>query len=149
MIVYRLTLPKYANDLNGTGSAMFGGRWNSIGNFLLYTAETSSLSILENVVHSYGTQSSNYILTSINLKDSSIMDINDLTALPTDWKRNEALTAKIGDLWVKDQNTAILKVPSVINPTESNFLINPLHPDLEMEIHNQEWHMLDSRLVRK
>ncbi|WP_425390891.1 RES family NAD+ phosphorylase [Ekhidna sp.] len=146
MIVFRLTLPKYANDLSGMEAALYGGRWNSIGNFVLYTAQTSSLSILEHLVHITGADSIKYMLTKIEVTGG----INEITMddLPDNWQENEKITNSIGDEWTKKMSTPLLKVPSVINPLECNYLINPNHPDLKMEIMNQEWFIYDRRLVK-
>jgi len=38
-------------------------------------------------------------------------------------------TQFIGDDFVKDNEAAVLKVPSCIVPPEYNYLINPNHPD--------------------
>ncbi|MEQ8904549.1 RES family NAD+ phosphorylase [Ekhidna sp.] len=146
MIVYRLTLPKYANDLSGIGASLFGGRWNSSGNFMLYTAQTSSLSILEHLVHITGADSFKYLLLALIVDENQVADLR--TPLPENWKSDENATSKIGDQWIKDQTSTILKVPSVINPLESNFLINPNHPDLQLEIVNQDWFVYDRRLMK-
>lgn len=147
MIVYRLTLPQYANDLSGIGAALYGGRWNSIGNFVLYTAHASSLSILEHLVHITGAESIKYTLSEIEVNTSTIEEVAD--NLPKEWQENEKITAKIGDEWTRSMSSPVLKVPSVINPLEKNFLINPNHPLLEIEILRQDWFMYDRRLVRK
>ena len=146
MIVYRLTLSDYASDLSGTGAAMFGGRWNSIGNFLLYTAQTSSLSILEHLVHIAGADPVQYILTTLEVK-------NDIKKLETEqltenWQKNEPFTQKVGDEWIKSKDSTVLSVPSVINPLENNILINPNHPNLELSVVNQDWYIYDSRLIK-
>jgi RES domain-containing protein len=51
MIVYRITLEKWARNLAASGRA---ARWNSNGRFMLYTASTRALAYLENVVHRHG-----------------------------------------------------------------------------------------------
>ena len=35
----------------------------------------------------------------------------------------------LGDAWINEKRSALLLVPSVIVPEESNALINPAHPD--------------------
>jgi len=35
----------------------------------------------------------------------------------------------MGNDWLDRGRTAVLRVPSALVPTESNFLVNPLHPD--------------------
>ncbi len=145
MIVYRLTHPQYANDLSGIGSSIYGGRWNPIGCFMLYTAQSSSLSILEHLVHIKGARNElKYRLNMIELGDSPITELEiDHTDI-----RNPNKTEEIGSEWILSGSTPVLKVPSVINPLEYNYLINPTHTDLEINIVNQEWFVYDERLVK-
>ena len=35
----------------------------------------------------------------------------------------------IGDRWIRDNKSAILRVPSIISKQEYNYLFNPKHPD--------------------
>jgi RES domain-containing protein len=55
----------------------------------------------------------------------------DFASLPADWRTSPApvSTKAIGDNWIKQASSAVLKVPSVIVPSEYNFLINPSHGD--------------------
>jgi RES domain-containing protein len=68
--------------------------------------------------------------------------------LPDKWQEDEKITYRIGDEWTKKMSTPILKVPSVINPLECNYLINPNHPNLKIAIIDQSWFVYDHRLVR-
>ena len=54
-----------------------------------------------------------------------------ISDLPPEWRREPAppSTKALGDAWIKGLKTAILAVPSVLIPEETNFLINPAHPD--------------------
>ena len=36
---------------------------------------------------------------------------------------------RIGDAWVREARSAVLAVPSAITPADTNFLLNPAHPD--------------------
>jgi RES domain-containing protein len=48
----------------------------------------------------------------------------------SDWREvgaREKLQA-IGAEWARERSTAVLAVPSVIVPAESNYLLNPAHP---------------------
>ncbi|MCY1383551.1 hypothetical protein D9M69_716890 [compost metagenome] len=51
--------------------------------------------------------------------------------LPENWnaKPPGSATQHIGDNFVLAGEAAVLKVPSSIVPPESNYLINPYHPD--------------------
>lgn len=142
MIVFRLTLPQYANDLSGTVASLFGGRWNQIGTFVLYTAQSSSLSILEHLVHIKGTSNlPKYLLSILDTGDSPV------TELPSPNLSSISGTQKVGSKWITDLQSPILRVPSLINPLEHNFLINPAHPELILRIQSQEWFVYDDRLI--
>ena len=51
-------------------------------------------------------------------------------ALPNDWREYPAplSTAVIGNEWLASRESAVLSVPSVIVPSERNYLLNPRHP---------------------
>ncbi len=49
--------------------------------------------------------------------------------LPADWRENQAVTQKIGTLWLQNTQSALLKIPSVVVPFASNILFNPAHAE--------------------
>ena len=51
MIVFRLSKNIYANDLTGKGAEIYGGRWNSVGTPMIYTAESRALCAVEIAVN--------------------------------------------------------------------------------------------------
>lgn len=55
----------------------------------------------------------------------------DLLKHNPEWTRviNYPYTQAIGDKWLAERETAILKVPSAIIDLEYNYLLNPAHPD--------------------
>jgi RES domain-containing protein len=55
------------------------------------------------------------------------------TALPSDWKMEPPplSTRQLGDHWARSSRSAILAVPSVIIPDETNYVLNPAHPDFK------------------
>lgn len=58
------------------------------------------------------------------------MKIDDL---PDNWNSISPIrtTQIIGDDYAQGMKAAILKVPGSIIPEESNYLINPSHPDIQ------------------
>lgn len=57
---------------------------------------------------------------------------------------------EIGDAWVNRGHSAVLEVPSVIVPSESNYLLNPSHPTFpEITIADPVPFSLDVRLLRR
>lgn len=115
---------------DGEGARLYGGRWNSPGNRMVYTAESVSLAVLEVVVHLQTGQ----LLPAYALIDATfaahLVEVVPPEELPSNWRGQPAPveTREIGDRWLMEQSSPVLRVPSVIVPVESNFLINPEHP---------------------
>lgn len=152
--VYRLGHPSYIDRLDGEGAALRGGRWNLPGQRMVYTAQTSSLAILEVLAHIADFKDPlPYQLVEIQLSIHSLLHYTDLSAeLPPAWSLHQAgdkITRSIGSEWIRKKNSAVLVVPSVHNPLESNYLLNPDHPELEAKITGKHWYLYDHRLIRK
>ena len=128
---FRLCKQKYL-PLSPEGARKAGGRWNSKGVPAVYLAGSISLAVLEVAVHALELPD-DYRLTEI-LFDDAIVEAITLFSLPTDWREPEQAQAlrKIGDLWNFDKRSAVLKVPSIVVPQESNFVVNTEHPDFRM-----------------
>ena len=71
-----------------------------------------------------------YVLLKVGIEESYILDI-DAVALPRNWRAEPAPSRvqKMGDDWVGQSASAVLRVPSTLVPGESNFLLNPRHVD--------------------
>lgn len=121
MLVWRVCRAAFA-DLSGEGARLYGGRWNSPGRPMLYTAENPALAILEVRVHldlEPDLIPDDYVLMEIAIPDE--IAITQLDALPPDAYR-------CGDDWLAGSKNALAKVPSFIAPHSFNVLINPAHP---------------------
>jgi len=135
MIVYRIEREKYLKTtLTGIGASISKGfRWNSINTKLVYTAESRALAMLEVSVHldlSEDLPTDRYFV-EIEIPDKIIIQEVKIEDLPEDWnyKPPTLTTQTIGDDFVTQNESAVLKVPSSIVPQEYNYLINPDHPD--------------------
>jgi len=109
-------------DLSGEGARIYGGRWNSPGRPLVYTAENPALAVLEVRVHldlEPDLIPDDYVLMEIDLGPAAVEDVPELP---------EAATT-VGDDWLTAMRSPILQVPSFVVPNSFNLLINPLHPD--------------------
>ena len=132
MIVYRISNPLYSNDISGTGAKLHGARWNSVGITMLYTAENISLAVLEMLVNTHFNDYSIALdLVHIQFPDSIATTEIKLAKLKENWQQDVAYTRFIGDEFIKQNNTPLLKVPSAIIKEEHNFLANPLHIDFK------------------
>jgi len=153
MTVYRLCKQAYINDLSGHGAEKNGGRWNNKGLPALYTSGSRALAVLEVAVHvPYGIMPINYYIIVIEVpKEAGITEIT-ISSLPANWSRNPIAKATqyIGDDFLKSNSNLTLKVPSATVPGDSNFIINPSHPDFKMlKILAVEPFEFDSRLFKR
>lgn len=150
MIVYRLSKAQYAKDLSGKGAELVGGRWNSRGNAILYTAQSIALCVTEIAVHiPLGILPIGYQLVSIELPEEDIFEVKKL---PKDWQSfpHSNSTQEIGDKFLKENKHLILKVPSAAVQGEFNFLVNPRHQNFHhVKLVNIQNFSFDSRLFKK
>ncbi len=150
MEVFRISAPRYAWGLTASGVA---NRWNSAGQFVLYTAANASLACLENVVHrgAEGLQAPFKLLT---LEIPEPVTIEEVTPalLPPDWQQvtSYAQCQAVGAAWYQLRRSAVLKVPSAIIPFEANYLISTSHPDFsQIKLVSVEDFIFDSRIKQE
>jgi len=128
---WRITKQKHANSaFTGEGARLYGGRWNTPGTAMVYTAQSQALAVLEILVHLDRAEILKaYVLMEVSF-DAGLVEELDPAALPQNWKEDSAPAEvkALGDAWVANATSAVLRVPSVIVPGESNFLLNPNHP---------------------
>jgi len=127
---WRLTKTRYlATAWDGEGARRSGGRWNSVGIAVVYTSATLSLTLLETLVHITSSVLPAYTAIPIDFEDS-LVEVLATAALPADWRSDPApgSTRAIGDAWYLAARSPVLKVPSVVVPGESNYVLNPRHP---------------------
>lgn len=132
MEVFRLSQRKFAKPLSGKGAAIKGGRWNSPGVELIYTASNRSLAMAEVAVHfGLGSIPKDYVMITIYLPPDISMKKMTEAALPTDWNTFPYSTAgqKIGDRFVARNKHCALQLPSAVTKGDYNILINPHHAD--------------------
>ena len=147
MIVYRITLAKYARALFASGNP---ARWNFRDIKMIYAAESKALACLENVVHrsSKGLQD-HFKLMYIEIPDDLQITFLQETDLKKGWSqfKNMPYTQQKGSLWIKENATAILQVPSVIIKGAFNYLLNPSHKDFSnTRLLKSEAFTFDSRI---
>ncbi len=132
MKVYRISRCEYITDLQGTGAAMYPGRWHSKGIYVLYTAATPSLSLLESVVHISNIAVDAYCMICLSVPEDKIQVIT-AAKLPDNWFVNPPpdVLKSIGDTFARENKFLALRLPSAIMPEESNFLLNPNHSDFK------------------
>lgn len=132
MQVYRLSRAMHGRALSGKGASISGGRWNSPGIEVIYTAANRSLAMAEVAVHfSIATLPEGYMMMTIQVPDTISISEVDAKELPTDWNQFPSLksTQSIGDRFVQEGKTCLLKVPSAVTSGDFNYLLNPMHAE--------------------
>ncbi len=147
MKIFRITLSKWVQKLVASG---YPGRWNSKGVFMIYSSGSRALASLENLVHRSG-EGLNNTFSTIVMEIPNDLEIEqiEMKNLPNDWFEYENYTVcqKIGDNWIENGKSCILRVPSAIIKMEFNYLINPNHKDFnKIKILNIEKFEFDPRL---
>jgi RES domain-containing protein len=151
-IAWRIVKKRHADSaFRGEGARQYGGRWNSPGIPIAYASETRALCLLE-VLAGLGSirHLQSYVLIPATFDDSLILSVVQ-ERLRADWRQSPPppSTQQIGDEWASLEQSAILRVPSVIVPDEHNYLLNPVHPDFQhIRIGSPEEITIDSRLLR-
>lgn len=130
---WRIVPPgRVAGAFSGEGARLYGGRWNSMGVPMVYAAESKALAALEILVHvDHGELLEEYLCIPVSF-DKRLMRALRFDDLPPDWRRNPPPVSAqhLGDCWAQTQESVVLEVPSVLIPGESNYLINPVHPNI-------------------
>lgn len=133
MELYHLGKTRFAHQLTGEGAKLHGGRWNLIGSPCLYTSESKALSVLEYAANvSLEEMPSSLSITIYTLPDKSWKEFQ-VEELPDNWRQVPApeATKEWGSHHLQEANYLALKIPSVIIPSEFNFILNPLHADFK------------------
>jgi len=132
-VVYRVLRKPYARTpFDGEGSYRFGGRWSSPGVRLAYASEHQSLAMLEYFVHlDQEDPPPDLVLAIADVPNDLMGERVDVQTLPPGWRDPAAPPAltRFGDEFAERAEHCLLLVPSVLAPSEYNYLINPAHPD--------------------
>lgn len=122
MFVYRICGARYT-ALDGEGSRLYGGRWNSPGRPAVYTSTHLSLAALEYLVHvDFDNLPADLVWLKIEVPDAASME-----TFPAPTAPNERDAAAFGDDWLASKRTLCLNVPSAVLSVERNIILNPLH----------------------
>ena len=152
MEVFRLSTGKWAGILSGKGASLKGGRWNSPGKEIIYTAGNRSLAMAEVAVHfSLSTLPVDYRMVTILIPDDLIVKQLPEKGLPKGWNAFPygAGTQTYGDDFIHRNDSCLLKVPSAVTKGDYNILINPFHVDFrKIKIISNETFPLDRRIFK-
>jgi RES domain-containing protein len=132
MEVFRLARKKHLELLSGKGASICGGRWNSKGNEVVYTANSRALAMAEVAVHmSLAALPKDFMMSTIEIPKEVKVEEIDIKKLPKGWNvfPQSFTTQVLGDDFLRRNQHCVLKVPSAVVQGDFNYLINPYHKD--------------------
>lgn len=153
LTLWRLTKEEYADvAFTGEGARRYGGRFNSKGTPVVYTAESLPLALLEALVSLTDYEDLfRYVFFRIELAGEHVEQL-DASKLPEGWDARPPgpVSRQIGDAWLQNARSLALRIPSVVVPYSFNYLLNPAHPAFQaIEVGEAEELPVDRRLLAK
>jgi RES domain-containing protein len=130
VIVWRISKARY-DPWDASGAEWYGGRWNSPGAAVLYTADTYAGAILEILVHQTEPRSlpGPHRAMRADVPDDLVEAVSEEDAPGWD-QRDYAAARAAGDRWLAEARTAALVVPALpCRPVGRIVVINLAHPD--------------------
>ena len=153
-VAYRIAKTRFSGSheeiFSGVGAVMHGGHWNTKGHHMVYASQSRALATLEISVHLRNTEVLEaYSVCRISIPAEYCEEVTG-EDLPAGWDElvvNPLAAQAWGDAWLALGITPVVKVPSVIVPTEWNYLLNPEHDQFSaLELGVIESHALDRRI---
>jgi RES domain-containing protein len=155
MTIVRLYRSRFSPK-DATGARLYGGRWNSPGNAMLYASSTLALACLEVLVHirDVGLMPRDYVFCEIDVPEALISPWTLTGEAALAKIESPVLSREYGDAWFRrtaplspdevshlrslpkeiqkfvrrEPAMPVQTVPSVIVRREMNYLISPEHP---------------------
>ena len=117
--------------MSGEGARRYGGRWNSIGRAVVYLGDSLALAGMELLVHLRAESVlQTYRKMPVFIPERLLMHVGE-DQLPPEWAQPSLypVTQEIGDGWIEGARSAVLQVPSAVVRGETNYIVNPEHPN--------------------
>jgi RES domain-containing protein len=148
---WRIVRASRANTaFTGEGPWRYGGRWNSPGVRVVYLSEHQSTAAFEVFANRVPfILDEKYKAFYLEWPDS-LTEILPAKKLPANWRISPppAEAMEIGNVWIQENRSAVLALPSAFSPADTNFLLNPEHPDFKrIRIHPSTDFAFDPRLL--
>ncbi len=148
---WRLAREARADDaFTGEGARLYGGRWNPVGTLATYLSATRSLAALEVLVHqAERIPAGKFLFFEVRFPESLVTKVSESELTPN-WRTfpPQKATIEIGREWIASHKSAVLEVPSILIPEESNFVLNCEHPRAgEIEIRDPQPFSFDPRFL--
>lgn len=132
--LWRLYRAQHGPGLDGIGGIFADGRWHARGERVVYFGGSAAIVVLERLAHT----DPDLLPDDLRLARFEFSEpvvetkVEELAALPATWNQDENVTRRIGRQWRQQGSSCLLAAPSAIIPEESNFVLNPEHPDVKL-----------------
>ena len=127
IILFRACLKKRVGDLTGLGASMYPGRWNLKGQAVVYTSENRALALLELRVNNPSMPMEAAGIMVLRLSPGSKIRTIPAGELSEGWNQygetGNDICQPLGSEWFETSRANVLKVPSAVLPTESNYIV--------------------------
>lgn len=128
---WRIVRTIYADEaFTGKGARATFGRWHSSVP-VVYTSWSVSLATLELLARLRRPRKVDPLVIITCHFPEVLIESLDRRLLPTNWRDAPPppQLQEIGNEWLASRSSVVLEVPSAVTPEESNYLLNPQHPD--------------------
>lgn len=128
---WRIVRAIHADEaFTGKGARATFGRWHASVP-IVYTASSVSLATLELLVRLRRSEKLDELVIIACYFPEAVVESLDRRLLPLNWRDAPPPSAlpEIGNAWLLKGSSVVFEVPSAVTPEESNYLLNPEHPD--------------------
>lgn len=130
-LAYRIVKARHARTaFSGEGARLAGGRWNRPGDAVVYASASLALAAMETFVH-LGDDALGIKFVCFRIEIPDGVTVLRCRRPPAGWRSEPPHEASMryGSRWLRQARSAVLEVPSAVVPSETNYLLNPNHPD--------------------
>ena len=153
LVAWRLDRKKYASSWDsGEGARLEGGRWNSIGQAVVYASLDPATTILEKAVHAgFGILDTvPHVMSSLEVFETAALHVVQPEDVPnSNWLRPAYPSA--GQQRFGDDLLAVhmfVLIPSAVSPESWNLFFDPARAAGKYRLRSQSALALDGRLNR-
>ena len=144
MDLWRLYRAAHGPGLDGTGGLRAAGRWHRIGRRVVYFGANAAIVVLEKLAHVDPEALPDDLLLGRFTGEPTVESL----AEPLDVRELTACRER-GERFLSARRACALRVPSVILPEESNYLLNAEHPDIAgIRLVAERLFLFDERLIQ-
>ncbi|MDA8015189.1 MAG: RES domain-containing protein [Gammaproteobacteria bacterium] len=111
------------------GARVNRGRWNDVGEEVIYASEHYATAMLEQLVRLDGAIPAGQFFVEITIPPGIKYEVVDTKKLKGWDSPDSGVARRYGHRWYEEKRAAVLIVPSMVAHIERNIVINAKHPD--------------------